>query len=77
MKQFTAEYRRYGQSGKSICMADDIGALIEELYLRGYEFEIGEIQDILKWSNTDKKKYYGMRLDIRRGELEMTEYTSF
>ena len=76
MKQFTAEYRRYGHTGTRICVADDIGSLIEALYLKGYEFEIGEIQKILEWCRTDNKKYYGMRLTIRRGELKMTEYTS-
>ena len=77
MKQFTAEYRKYGHTGTSICSADDIGELIDALYFRGYEFGWNEIKKIVDWSNTDKKKYYGERLTIRRGALEMTEYTSF
>lgn len=78
MKQYTAEYYKYGQTGTSICCADDISSLIETLYLKGYEFDNQkEIQEILNWDNTNKKKYYGTRLTIRRGELEMTEYTSF
>jgi hypothetical protein len=50
---------------------------MEKIFNDGYTFYIGEREDILNWSKSKDKKYYGMRLTIRRGELEMTEYTSF
>lgn len=77
MKKFTAEYSNKGQYGTSICTADTIDELINILSDRGYTFRIGEKGDILNWGSTDKKKYYGTRLTIVRGEPEMTEYTSF
>lgn len=77
MKKYTAEYSKRGQYGTGICMADTIEELMEILFDRGYDFNIGERERILDWSKTEKKKYYGMRLTIRCGELEMTEYTSF
>jgi hypothetical protein len=77
MKQFTAEYSKRGQYGISICTADTIEELIQILSDRGYEFRVGEKGKILNWSNTTQKKYYSVGLNIRRGELEMTEYTSF
>lgn len=77
MKQFTAEYSKRGQYGISMCMADTIIELIDILRCRGYEFYVGEKERILNWGNTTQKKYYGARLTIRRGEPEMTEYTSF
>lgn len=77
MKQFTAEYCRKGCYGYSICTADTIEELLENLSNNDYIFNNGEKQRILDWSNTTKKKYYGVGLTIRRGELEMTEYTSF
>ena len=72
---YTAEYRRR-VNGTSICMANTIEELMETLFNRGYNFNIGERERILDWDNTNQKKYYGARLTIRRGELEMTEYTS-
>ena len=33
--------------------------------------------DALEWEKTNDKKFYGLRIEIRRGDLEMTEYTSF
>lgn len=77
MKQFTAEYNKRGQYGTGICTADTIEKLIKILLDRGYEFNDGEKQRVINWSNTTQKKYYGTRLTIRRGELEMTEYTSY
>lgn len=77
MKKYTAEYSKRGQHGNGICTADTIQELMEILFDRGYDFNIGERERILDWSKTDKKKYYGTRLTIRCGELEMTEYTSF
>lgn len=76
MKRYTAEYSKKGQCGNSICTADTIGELMEILFDRGYDFRIGEKEDIINWSKTDKKKYYGARLTIRCGDLDMTEYTS-
>lgn len=77
MKKYTAEYSKRGQHGNGICTADIIQELMEILFDRGYDFNIGERERILDWSKTEKKKYYGTRLTIRCGELEMTEYTSF
>lgn len=77
MKQFTAEYNRLGHYGTSICTADTLDELISILSDRGYDFRVGEKGAILNWGSTDKKKYYGTRLTIVRGEYEMTEYTSF
>ena len=77
MKKYTAEYSPRGQYGISICTADTIEELIELLSNRRYFLSINERKRILDWSKTDKKKYYGVNLTIRRGELEMTEYTSF
>ena len=77
MKLFTAEYSKRGQYGTGICTADTIIDLMEILFDRGYNFSIGEREEVLDWSKTDKKKYYGVGLTIRRGELEMTEYTSY
>ena len=77
MKQFTAEYHISGQYGTGICAADTLDELIDILSDRGYDFRIGEKGNILNWGSTGKKKYYGTRLTIRRGEDEMTEYTSF
>ena len=77
MKQFTAEYSKRGQYGISICTADTIEELIGILSDRGYEFRVGEKGKILNCSNTSQKKYYSVGLNIRRGELDMTEYTSF
>ncbi len=75
--RYTAEYRKKGQYGTGICMADTIEELMEILFDRGYDFEFGEREIISGWSKTNEKKYYGIRLTIRRGELEMTEYTSY
>ena len=33
-------------------------------------------EDIIKWSKTTNKKYYGTDIVIGRGNSEMTEYTS-
>lgn len=76
MKNFTAEYSRSGQYGYGICAADTIDELIGTLFCRGYVFGYGERRRIAEWEKTDKKKFYGCGLTIRRGELEMTEYTS-
>ena len=76
MQDFTAEYHKYGQYGTGICYANSIEELIKILISRGYKFGQDEMQKILEWENTTQKKYYGMSLPIRRGELEMTEYTS-
>lgn len=79
MKQFTAEYCSGDKFpyGTGICIADTIEELMENLFDRGYNFKIGEKEEIIDWSKTNKKKYYGMKITIYRGEPEMTEYTSF
>lgn len=77
MKQFTAEYTKRGQYGYGICTADTIDEMIETLSSRGYEFRVGEEGKIRNWGSTTQKKYYSVGLNIRRGKLEMTEYTSF
>ena len=77
MKNFTAEYSLEGQYGYGICAADTIDELIGSLFCRGYKFVAGDKQRIISWADGEKKKFYGTGLTIRRGELEMTEYTSF
>lgn len=76
MKKYTAEYSKRGQYGNGICTAYTIEELMEVLFDRGYDFDIGERERIVNWSKTNNKKYYGTRLTIRCGENEMTEYTS-
>lgn len=76
MQQFTAEYHKYGQYGTGICCSNSIEELIKILISRGYKFGKNETRKILEWEGTAEKKYYGTSLTIRRGELEMTEYTS-
>lgn len=76
MQEFTAEYHKYGQYGIGICCSNNIKELIKILIARGYKFNQNEMRKILEWEGTAKKKYYGMNLTIRRGALEMTEYTS-
>lgn len=76
MQKFTAEYHKHGQYGTGICCSNSIEELIKILITRGYKFDKSEMRKILEWEGTAEKKYYGMNLTIRRGELEMTEYTS-
>lgn len=77
MKQFTADFCVSGSYGRQVCSADTIEELIQILISRGYNLHPNEEKRIIDWSKTTDKKYYGMSIDIRRGELEMTEYTSF
>lgn len=77
MKQFTADFHVFGSYGTQICTADTIEELIKTLIDRGYNLHKNEEKRIVDWSKTTDKKYYGMNITIRRGELEMTEYTSF
>ena len=77
MKQFTAEYSKRGQYGYSICTADDIVELMEIMFDRGYDFRVGEREAIIDWSKTEDKKFCRSGITIRRGERDMTEYTSF
>ena len=77
MKQFTADFHVSGSYGTQICTADTIEELIKTLIDRGYNLHKNEEKRIVDWSKTTDKKYYGMNITIRRGELEMTEYTSF
>ena len=77
MARYTAEYSRKGHYGTSICTANTIEQLIQKLVDNGYTLHSAENDRVLHWNNTDKKKYYGAGLTIRKGELEMTDYTSF
>lgn len=74
---FTAEYSKRGCYGIGICMANTVEKLIEILDNRGYEFDPYEKEEIVTWSKKSKNNYYAMRLSIRRGKPQMTEYTSF
>lgn len=77
MAQFTAEYQKISSHGTGVCAADSIENLFATLSQRGYVFRVGEQERITEWGKGEQKKYYGIRLTIRRGELEMTDYTSF
>lgn len=75
--EFTAEFSTREHYGNRICKANSIDELINTLELRGFDFIFNPIkEDIVRWSKTTEKKYYGTDIVIRRGDLEMTEYTS-
>lgn len=76
MKQFTAEYSLQDKYGYGVCTADTIEELMTTLSSRGCKFTMREMEKIEDWAEGTQKKYYGAWLTIRRGELEMTEYTS-
>lgn len=77
MEEFTAYFVPCGKYGTQICKADTIDELIKTLIERKYSFHVDEKERIINWSNGKDKKYYGTNITIRRGELEMTDYTSF
>lgn len=78
MDNFKAEYMRKNENyGYSICMADTITDLIKKLEQNEYMFQVGQKENIIKWSQSDQKKYYGRMITIYRGDQQMTEYTSF
>ena len=75
--EFTADFSTREHYGNQICKANSIEELINILEVRGFDFTFNPIkEDIIKWSKTTDKKYYGTDIIIRRGEHEMTEYTS-
>lgn len=75
--KFTAEFSTRGYYGNQICKANSIEELINILDMRGFDFIFNPIkEDIIKWSKTAEKKYYGTDIVIRRGNPEMTEYMS-
>lgn len=76
MKLFTAEYTITGQYGIGVCTADTIEELIKILGDRGFAFRRNQKEEVVEWSKTTDKKFYGIGLTIRRGDSEMTEYTS-
>ena len=76
MEKFTAEYSASDGYGKCICAANTIKELYKKLNERGFKYADYSFYDALEWEKTNDKKFYGLRIEIRRGELEMTEYTS-
>ena len=75
--KFTAEFSTRGYYGNQICKANSIEELINILDMKGFDFIFNPIkEDIVKWSKTTNKKFYGMDIIIRRGKDEMTGYTS-
>lgn len=76
MKKFTAQFLAPNGYGNCICTADTIRELYEILRKRGFKYAENSFADALLFERTDKKKFYGRNIEIRRGELEMTEYTS-
>lgn len=76
MKNFTADYLCSDGYGHGICTADTINELYQILRDRGFKYVDSSFFKALEWEKTNDKKFYGMWIEIRRGELEMTEYTS-
>lgn len=77
MDKFTAHFSSPDGYGTCICAADTIKELYQKLNNRGFKYADNSFYDALEWEKTNDKKFYGMRIEIRRGEPEMTEYTSF
>lgn len=73
--KFTAEFS-VDLYGTQICMANTIDNLIIAIIDRGFNFSNETQNQIVEWSKTTDKKYYGTGITIRRGESKMTEYTS-
>lgn len=75
---YIAEFSTREYYGNQICKANSIDELINILDMRDFDFTFNYIKkDIVNWSKTTDKKYYGINIVIKRGESEMTEYTSF
>ena len=74
--KFTADFSTRNGYGNQICIADNIENLIIALVNRGFNFVDGMQNEIVEWSKTTNKKYYGTGIIIRRVEDEMTGYTS-
>lgn len=76
MEKFTAHYSSPDGFGTCVCGADTIKELYQKLNDREFKYVDYSYYDALEWEKANDKKFYGMRIEIRRGELEMTEYTS-
>ena len=76
MKKFTADYLNRDGYSHSICTADTIEELYQILRDRDFKYVDYSFYDALKWEKTEDKKFHSMWIEIRRGEPEMTEYTS-
>lgn len=80
MKKYTAEFRAKGSYGTMICTEDSISELIETMKERGCIISDAEVDKIIFWDNYSKSKFYyggfGGVSKIRKGEDQMTEYTS-
>lgn len=76
MKEFMAYFTAPDSYGHNVCAANTITELYEILKKRGFRYASDSFHAALEWEKTDKKKFYGMRIEITRGEPEMTEYTS-
>lgn len=74
---YTAEFCVSGSYGTYICAADTIEELTKTLVDMGFNFHSDEEKRIADWAKTTDGKYHGTNITIRRGELKMTEYTSF
>jgi hypothetical protein len=76
---FTIDYRTPNSLNR-IKRGDDLAALLASVKLEGCRISIASISAAVEWSKTARsgKKYYiGCACTIRKGEAEMTEYTSF
>lgn len=73
---FTAEYSRIDSYGTFIVTGNSAEELIQKLERHDFKFKYDTKEKIIEWCNGNEKKYYGANLNIRRGEDEMTEYTS-
>ena len=74
--KYTAEFTPYGESGTRILVASDIHELISNLIEGGYKFNPVSKKELFDWETSNKKKFYARNLTVRRGEDEMTDYTS-
>lgn len=77
MEKFTAHFSSPDGYGTCVCAANTIKELYQKLNDRSFKYADNSLYDALEWEKTNDKKFYGIRIEIRRGEPEMTEYTSF
>ena len=79
MKEFYIEYR----TPKSLIKGkrgSDLAKLLREIQADGCRISTADINGAVAWGATAKsgsKHYVGCVCTIRKGEAEMTEYTSF
>lgn len=78
--RYTAEYRRSGQTGTGIAIAQSLDELFDTLSKRGWQQNNRDLVRAHLWDidATDGQKYHGLfnDLTIVKGEEQMTEYTS-